>query len=210
MNTYRYILSFAIICASLLFIQCEDADDNGNVIENVSCTDGIQNGTETDIDCGGPACQPCDAGLVFTGVYAQEDQVGRPAINTVFGTVGMKDAFNVTVPSAMQAAFQANFETNLMALNPVYTSNVLGLDATAFSTVLSQDVLWVAETGVTTYFNGTEILTGRALGDDVIDISLLLIFGGPDGTENPMLISDFVPANDAVFSTSFPYVANAF
>ena len=122
----------------------------------------------------------------------------------------MKDAFNVTVPSAMQAAFQANFETNLMALNPVYTSNVLGLDATAFSTVLSQDVLWVAETGVTTYFNGTEILTGRALSDDVIDISLLLIFGGPDGTENPMLISDFVPANDAVFSTSFPYVANAF
>jgi hypothetical protein len=210
MNTYKYILSFATICASLLFIQCADADDNGNVIENISCNDGIQNGTETAVDCGGPACEPCESGLVFTGTYVQKDQVGRPAINTVFGTVGMKDAINVTVPSAMQAAFQANFESNLLALNPAYTSNVLGLDATSFSTVLSQDVLWVAETGITTYFNGTEILTGRALGDDVIDISLLLIFGGPDGTENPMLVSDFVPANDASFSSSFPYVVDAF
>jgi hypothetical protein len=148
--------------------------------------------------------------LDFSGTFAQEDQMGRPGINTVFGTIGMKDAFNVTIPSDMEAAFQNNFEINLLTLNPDYTTNALGLDAPTFTTVLSNDVLWVAETGITSYFNGTEILTGRALTDDVIDVSLLLIFGGPAGMDNPTLVSDFVSENDATFSTSFPYLADAF
>ncbi len=210
MKTYRYILIFATICSTLLLVQCKDADDFGNAIGLVTCTDGIQNGDETGIDCGGANCDPCAAELDFTGTFTQEDQMGRPAINTVFGTVGMKDAFNVTIPSEMEAAFQANFELNLFLLNPDYTTNVLGLDAVTFTKVLSNDVLWVAETGITTYFNGTEILTGRALSDDVIDVSLLLIFGGPTGMDKPTLVSDFVSENDAVFSTSFPYLANAF
>jgi hypothetical protein len=210
MKTYRYILIFAAVCSILLFVQCEDADDNGNVIGLVTCTDGLQNGDETGVDCGGGLCEPCASGLDFTGTFAQEDQMGRPGINTVFGTVGMKDAFNVTIPSEMQVAFQTNFQTNLLILNPDYTTNALGLDAVTFTTVLSNDVLWVAETGITTYFNGTEILTGRNLSDDVIDVSLLLIFGGPTGMDNPTLVSDFVSANDAPFSTSFPYLANSF
>ncbi len=210
MKTYRYILIFVAVCSTLLFVQCKDSDDNGNVIGLVTCTDGLQNGDETGVDCGGTICDPCLTELDFTGTFTQEDQMGRPAINTVFGTVGMKDAFNVTIPSEMEAAFQANFELNLFLLNPDYTTNVLGLDAVTFTKVLSNDVLWVAETGITTYFNGTEILTGRALSDDVIDVSLLLIFGGPTGMDKPTLVSDFVSENDAVFSTSFPYLANAF
>jgi hypothetical protein len=209
MKTFRYILIVTTIC-SILFIQCTDADDNGNAIGLVTCTDGIQNGDETGIDCGGSVCDPCAAALDFSGTFAQEDQMGRPGINTVFGTTGMKDAFNVTIPSDMQDAFQTNFENKLLLLNPDYTTNALGLDAATFTTVLSNDVLWVAETGITTYFNGTEILTGRALTDDVIDVSLLLIFGGPTGMDNPNLVSDFVSENDVPFSTSFPYVAEAF
>ncbi|TXD69707.1 DUF4331 domain-containing protein [Aequorivita lipolytica] len=171
------------------------------------------NGEETGVDCGGTVCEPCGQALDFSGNYIQEDQMGRPGINTVFGTEGFKDAFNVTVPSAMQAAFQMKFQDKLLALNPGYTTNALpggGLDAATFTTVLSNDVLWVAKTGITTYFNGTEILTGRTLSDDVIDVSLLLIFGGPMGDENPGLTSDGVPANDATFSSSFPYLAGPF
>jgi hypothetical protein len=208
MKTYKYILTFTAICSSLLFIQCSDDDDNGNVIGLATCSDGLQNGDETGVDCGGAVCEACTIGLDFTGTYAQEDQMGRPGINTVFGTSGMKDTFNVTIPSEMQAAFQTSFQANLLTLNPDYTTNALGLDAVTFTTVLSNDVLWVAETGITTYFNGTEVLTGRTLGDDVIDVSLLLIFGGPAGTDNPTLTSDFVSSNDSNFSTSFPYLAS--
>ncbi|GHC53230.1 DUF4331 family protein [Ulvibacter litoralis] len=211
MKTYKYITIIVVIFTSLLFVQCSDDDDNGNVLGEVTCDDGIKNGDETGIDCGGSACEPCAVeALDFSGNFQQEDQMGRPGINTVFGTTGMKDAFNVTIPSEMGAAFQSSFESNLMALNPDYTTNLLGLDATVFTTVLASDALWVAETGVTTYYNGTEVLTGRNLTDDVIDVSLILIFGGPDGSEKPTLTSDFVSSNDATFSTSFPYVASPF
>jgi Domain of unknown function (DUF4331) len=76
------------------------------------------------------------------------------------------------------------------------------------SNLLVTDVLSASTTGVTTFFDGTNVLTGRALPDDVIDVSLLLIFGGPAGTSNPGLTKDNVNANDKAFLTSFPYLAS--
>lgn len=146
--------------------------------------------------------------LDFSGTYAQADQKGRPGINTVFVTAGSKDQFNTTTPSQMGSAFQNAFENRLMALNPGYTTNALGLDATTFTTVLATDILTVSTTGKTTFFDGTNVLTGRALADDVIDVELLLIFGGSDGSANPGLTSDNVSANDKSFLNSFPYLAS--
>jgi hypothetical protein len=139
--------------------------------------------------------------------YAQEDQMGRPAINTVFVSSSMKDNFNTTAPSAQGAAYQAAFESRLLALNPNYSTNALGMDATTFTTALATDVLSVSLDGTTTFFDGTNVLTGRALADDVISVELLLIFGGPDGTANPGLSDDNVDANDKAFLSSFPYLA---
>lgn len=143
----------------------------------------------------------------FSGMYDQADQKGRPAINTVFVDASRKDEFNETTPTAMGAAFQADFEARLLALNPGYTTNALTLDAMTFTSVLATDVLSVATSGTTTFFDGTNVLTGRNLSDDVIDTELLLIFGGPDGSANAGLTSDNVDANDATFSNSFPYLA---
>jgi hypothetical protein len=75
--------------------------------------------------------------------------------------------------------------------------------------LLATDVLNVKTTGKTTFFDGTNVLTGRALADDVIDVELLLIFGGPMGTSNAVLTSDHVNANDKAFTASFPYLATA-
>ncbi len=211
MKKFKYISLFAAITTSLLFVQCQDDDDNNNVIEQITCDDGILNGDETDIDCGGSACAPCGQETIdFSGTFIQEDQMGRPEINAIYGKEGFRDAFNVTVPTQMQAAFQAQFEARLLEINPAFTTNALGLNAQDYAAMLSKDVLWLAQTGVTSYNNGTEILTGRALTDDAADTTLLYIFGGPDGTENPELTNDGVPANDATFSTSFPYLASPF
>jgi hypothetical protein len=136
------------------------------------------------------------------------DAMGRPAINTVFVTTADKDNFNATIPSVMSAAFQAKFKTQLLALNPGYTTNALTQTADQFTGLLATDVLNVSTTGKTTFFDGTNVLTGRALADDVIDVELLLIFGGPNGTSNPGLTSDHVSANDKAFLTSFPYLAS--
>ena len=144
----------------------------------------------------------------FSGSYAQADQMGRPAINTVFVSGSDKNIFNTTKPSNQGAAFQSKFESKLLALNANYTTNALGMDAATFTGALATDVLTVTLDGKTTFFDGTNVLTGRALADDVISVELLLIFGGPTGADNPGLSNDNVDANDKAFLTSFPYLAS--
>lgn len=139
-------------------------------------------------------------------VYVQNDQMARPAINTVFVGSARKNEFNITVPSAMNAAFNTDFVNKLNAFG--YTSNILGLNASQFAGVLVTDVLNASTTGVTSFYDGTNVLTGRTLADDVIDVELILIFGGATGGSNPGLTSDHVDANDKPFLSSFPYMAS--
>jgi hypothetical protein len=153
------------------------------------------------------ACNDDDDTPALPTTYAQEDQMGRPAINTVFVTSGNKDQFNTTAPSAQGSAFQAAFQTQLLALNTGYTTNALGWDAATFTGALATDVLTVSLDGTTTFFDGTNVLTGRRLADDVISVELLLIFGGPNGAANPGLTDDNVDANDKAFLSTFPYLA---
>ena len=182
MKTNKFkIIALSLVCSSTLLLSC-NSDDNGST----------------------------QATLDFSGTYEQQDQMARPAINTVFIASGApKDAFNAAIPSAMGASYQGSFQSRLLALNPAYTTNALGQTAAQLTGLLATDVLNVKKTGVTTFFDGTNVLTGRALADDVIDVELLLIFGGPTGASNPGLTSDHVNANDKPFLTSFPYLASA-
>lgn len=148
----------------------------------------------------------------FSGTYTQEDQMGRPAVNTVFVSAASKDMFNITIPSNQGGMFQSMFQANLEALSPAYANpedeNALGLDSATFTGLLATDVLNVSLDGTTTFYDGTNVLTGRALADDVITVELLLIFGGEDFSENPTLSNDNVDANDKPFLSSFPYLAS--
>lgn len=154
----------------------------------------------------------CDKNDNIIVYYQQQDQMARPAINTVFVDAAAKDSFNTTPPSIMASRFTAKFKTRLLGLNPAYTTNALTLSADALSGLLVTDVLNVSTTGTTTFYDGVpaNTLSGRALADDVIDVELLLIFGGPAGTSNPGLTSDKVAANDKAFLTTFPYLATPF
>lgn len=143
-------------------------------------------------------------------LFTQEDQMGRPAINTVFVSPSQKDNFNLTIPSLQGSMFQAAFEARLLALNAGYTTNILTLDATTFTSVLATDVLTVSLDGPTTFYDGTNVLTGRALADDVVDVEFILVFGGPDASANPGLTSDNVGQNDKPFLGTFPYLAAPF
>ncbi len=160
----------------------------------------------------------------FSGTFSQEDQMGRPGINTVFSaTPDIENDFNVTIPSQQGAAFQSLFETQLAnlhgAFGATYENNILGLDITTLTTVLASDVLQVAPDAPTTYFDGTNVLTGRTLTDDVIDVSLILLFGGQngdrfngqdtngDGTPDlPILVTDGVSNSGETPSNTFPYL----
>ncbi len=229
MKTFNIKYIAMALCISFLFVQCADDDDNGNVIEQITCDDNIQNGDEEGVDCGGTACAPCLGNLDFSGTFAQADIMGRPGVNTVFsGSDDVKNNFNTTIVTD-RASFQPTFEATLELYHDVYATalgiptedldyetNILGLDAPTFTTVLTQfDALQVAPNAPTTYFDGTNILTGRNLGDDVIDISLTLMFGGTSGTRfdgnngTPQLTSDGVGIGDRDLTLPFPYMEPA-
>jgi hypothetical protein len=146
-----------------------------------------------------------------SGTFTQVDQMARPAVNTVFVGAARKNEFNTTTPSSMNAAFKTDFVNVLTAFGQTMTStNALGQTRDQLATLLVSDVLNVKMNGTTTFFDGTNVLTGRALADDVIDVELLLIFGGSAGTSNPGLTKDNVGANDKAFLSTFPYLASPF
>ena len=151
-----------------------------------------------------PAAKDPNKGAKFT---IQGDQVGRPGVNVVLIGSADKDRFNQTEPSRMAKLFGAQIKSKLLALNPDYTVNKIGANIDQLAGALSTDVLNVSLTGKTTFYDGTNVLTGRTLDEDVIDDNLTLIFGGPSGTDKPGLTSDHVDHNDKPFLTKVPYEA---
>lgn len=55
------LFSYLLITGTLLINTSCSSDDNNSITETeATCTDGIQNGGETGIDCGGTSCTPCE------------------------------------------------------------------------------------------------------------------------------------------------------
>jgi hypothetical protein len=146
------------------------------------------------------------------GAWVARDQMGRPAINTVFNTTAAdKEQFNVTPPAQQATADGGKFVTNtknvLLALSALDGEGAYqDGQAAALASVLIPDVI--------TYDTATHAvgpLNGRRLGDDVIDVELNITTGGDplglfadrDGTGG--VPSDCVgPHTD--YQASWPYL----
>ena len=226
MKPFKLNVFVVLMLSALMFVQCKDDDDNGNVIDLISCDDGIQNGDEDGIDCGGSICPPCQGDqLNFDGNFIQEDIAGRPGVNIIFGITDLsKNNYNVS-EVANRTIFQEDFQEVLKNYYDIYAisldipiafeNNILHWNAETFTTIMSNyDALQVAPDGPTTYYDATNNLTftGRYLSDDVMSFTLALMFGGADGTRfdgnnaTPQLTTDAVGPGDRDFTLPFPYL----
>jgi hypothetical protein len=135
------------------------------------------------------------------------DQMGRPAINTVFNTslvdpnAGQtKNRFNKTPPAEQRTAYGGLFRTN--AITTLMNINAaLGTGCDDYDQATAEAIADILLPDVITYDTSTAAagpLNGRALADDVIDIELGL-------TTNGCVTSDGVGAHDDYLS-SFPYL----
>jgi Domain of unknown function (DUF4331) len=137
------------------------------------------------------------------------DRMGKPALATVFmnpfGGDDQKDPYNQTRPRHDVATWGAQFTAVLDVFNSTPT-------AEAISGLLLPDVLHLdvknlgKSTG--TSFTGDKagnILNGRTLAEDVIDLEIFVVTGGLEGTA--VLTTDGVDANDTAFPGTFPYLA---
>jgi len=142
------------------------------------------------------------------GAWHTGDQMGRPAINTVFNTKLVdpdagttKNLFNRTPPYRQATAYDGRFRANVIAtltnINAALATGCADYDATTaagLADVLLPDVITY---DTTTSADGTK-LNGRALADDVIDAELGI-------TTNGCVTSDGVgPHSD--YLSSFPYL----
>ena len=125
------------------------------------------------------------------GSWVIVDQMGRPAINTVFNSGASKELFNVTPPSMQDDAgqpFRGNVAGVLMALGGYSAGDANGLAAALIPDVITYN----------TASTGTNILNGRALADDVIDAELSIVTNGG-------IPGDCV-ARHGDYQSSFPYL----
>jgi len=135
-----------------------------------------------------------------SGVWHQVDQMGRPAINTVFNAAGAdKEAFNHTAPADQPTAMGGKFRNNMIAVLKALSA----LSGTAYTDAQAAGIADLLLPDVLTYTVGTTAagpLNGRGLADDVIDVELNLVTRGAVPTD---MIG---PHGD--YQASFPYLGN--
>ena len=134
------------------------------------------------------------------------DQMGRPAINTVFNTILVdanasqtKNRFNATPPSQQRTAFGGQFRTNMIT-TLTNINAVLGTGAPDYTVAQAEGLADFLLPDVLTYDTATVAggLNGRDLDDDVINIELGI-------TTNGSVTSDGVgPHGD--YMATFPYL----
>ena len=143
--------------------------------------------------------------------WRKADQMGRPAINTVFNPSADKDLFNTTPPSQQRSAAGGKFRTNVISGLQFFSSldtegAYSNAQAGALADVLIPDVLVYSRTGTL-----PAPLNGRALADDVIDVELNVTTGGdPLGLFADRDASGAVPSDGVGPHTdylgTFPYL----
>jgi hypothetical protein len=143
--------------------------------------------------------------------WIRADQMGRPAINTVFMPSADKNAFNTTPPSQQKTAMGGKFFDNVVGGLQFFSSldtegAYADAQAEALANVLIPDVLVYSRTGTL-----PAPLNGRALADDVIDVELIVTTGGDplglfaDRDASGAINSDGVGAHTDYLGT-FPYL----
>jgi hypothetical protein len=125
----------------------------------------------------------------------QADQMGRPAINTVFNHGNEKNIFNLTQPSDQRDADNGSGKTYL-------ESFVETLESFGHSTAESQAIAELLLPDVLTFdfSSSAGFLNGRRLQDDVIDAELALVSNGAVTTDMVGPHTDYL--------ADFPYLGN--
>ncbi len=137
----------------------------------------------------------------LVGVWATTavDQMGRPAINTVFNAAGAdKEAFNHTAPADQPTALGGKFRNNMIAVLKALSA----LSGTAYTDEQAAGIADLLLPDVLTYTVGSDAagpLNGRGLADDVIDVELNLVTKGAVPT-------DMIGPHGDYTLGSFPYL----
>jgi len=147
-----------------------DVDSDAEIVEDVtlayraSCSDGLQNGDETNVDCGGSSCgthsanfydDSCDKTTLAFSTFSQTVAVtNRGTIDRIWAGIGSWSAssvYSVTLSTASQSATYSNLAfsaRNLQGYNRcVPRNNMAGAALPTSFYVSTGDALTITITG---------------------------------------------------------------
>ncbi len=153
------------------------------------------------------------------GLWTQRDRLARPVVNEVFATVANNRHKINNEASPIQDASQLRNDILSFMTFPAGRSEAI---RNVIAAVLVPDMLTANLRGQGAAYLGHETggatggtFGGRALSDDVVDISLGVVFGTTisdlglapaDGNQIPTLITDNVGPGGKQFTNKFPYL----
>lgn len=202
----RNLIGLAAIAASIVLAGCGGSNNNPGVTSNgligVWATTSIRTSGNT---------------------FQQEDRLANPVVNEVFATFanGRHAANNMIGPS-QDASSLANDIQSFMTGTAGRSQAITDVVKAVFNKDMMVADLSVNSSTAAYLGNQTGGATGstfggRALGDDVVDISLGVVFGTTisdlglapaDGNQIPTLTSDNVDASGKQFTSTFPYLGS--
>ena len=98
-NFSKFLFGMLTI-SSLMVVSCSKTDDTPDPEPLATCSDGIQNGDETGVDCGG-SCQACveAENTVLTGSLTGDRQLDPSYTYTVAGAYSVESGATLTIPA---------------------------------------------------------------------------------------------------------------
>lgn len=233
------ISSISAITIILSLAACTAGDDGGSATDTTTTTPTTSSTTAVDTETTGttdsttdPTTSTTDPTTTTTtdtdtGVedpyvfddadpmsLAQVDRMGMPAINTV--VITSKDDYNKATPADdANGDFVPEIGANVTALHAALDDDFMGLGLTpcAVDTCIAQAApLVVPDTLKINTAADAGFPNGRMLADQVIDITLAVVFldlSVPGQTAATLAgVPVNPPENDKAFSAAFPYLAD--
>ena len=181
----KRLLTLVLVAASFLAItSCED---DPAII--ATCSDGIQNGDETGIDCGGSSCQPCSVdNLVVTGELTENTTWTSDNIYEMSGKVVVPAGITLTIePGTIIKAREG--DGSLASALVVAQGGKIMAEGTATSPIIFTSVLDNIEIGQTQGSNLDETQVGLWGG-------LLILGSAPISADAASVQIEGIPADD--------------
>ena len=143
----KSIFYLAMLMGALFMASCSDDDGMVDVTPDATCDDGIMNGDETGVDCGGSMCEPCGDGMTVLGrrtdLFVTNNDNGNISRYSVTG-----DSL-VTLMTTTTAAEGIYYDASA---DVVYQASRSALQLEAFadvSTLMDGDAITASYTGAT-------------------------------------------------------------
>lgn len=100
-KTIKISMIFAAVCALVMASCSGDDNPGGDPIPDATCTDGVQNGDETGVDCGGSSCNVCPPAesTDLSGSMSEDRTLDPTKQYTVTGAFSVEAGATLTIPA---------------------------------------------------------------------------------------------------------------